>query len=237
MGWHRDSPARRGHGGSVIARTGALFEDARLEVIRALGQKLPGADAWVELVMERYRERVLRRLEIPSSARAGAVLIALTPSESGLEIPLIHRADDGGPHSGQVALPGGGAEPSDRDASETALRESWEEITLPPGSVEILGALTPLYIPVSSYAITPVVGWCNFPGVWSTLKADSREVQQIIRADVGQLRASRQTRSVSEGARRLRVPSYATGEHIVWGATAMMLAELFEVLSGHLSAS
>src|SRR6056297_1007642 len=94
-----------------------------------------------------------------SSLREAAVLILISPPEEAPRIPLIIRADDGGAHSGQIAMPGGCREDGEAFPVETALREAQEEICLDPGLVKILGLLTPLFIPVSNFEVTPVVAY------------------------------------------------------------------------------
>jgi len=168
----------------------------------------------------------------PEGARHAAVLIVLTGSPSdGFEMPLIVRSADGGPHSGQVALPGGGREPADGTIVGTALREASEEIGLAPDQVHVLGALYPLFVSVSNYSITPVVAWApDSRAFWSRLRANRSEVQSIIRAPVHALFASRTEVDITSRGIRRRVPAYITEHTVVWGATAMILAELAEIL-------
>ena len=108
----------------------------------ALRTALPGVDAYRAISGQSRRPVRARR-----DAREGAVLICLVDEEDRVRFPLIERAPDPGPHSGQIALPGGSAEAFDTDHAATALREAEEEIGLPAREVTVVGSLTPLYIP------------------------------------------------------------------------------------------
>lgn len=161
-------------------------------------------------------------------------------------MPLIVRVDDGGPHGGQIGLPGGRHEYGESFPVATALRESEEEVGLPTGSCEIVGALTPFYIAVSNFLVAPVVAFSALP--WRILAGRLRpqpdEVAAIVGADPMTFNATRAQRSVYARGMRYRVPSYAPAlEPVVpataavadaappiWGATAIMVAELLAVL-------
>ena len=166
--------------------------------------------------------------------RRSAVLVLLVPSsaDSTPEIPFIQRTDDGGPHALQISLPGGRHEPGDRDAAATALREAREEIGLATGRIDVLGTLSPLYIDVSNFLVTPVVAWRSGPtecDFWSRLSPQPSEVLRILHAPLRSLAASRAVRTVRARGYTLEAPSYLAGNDVVWGATATILAELFMV--------
>jgi 8-oxo-dGTP pyrophosphatase MutT (NUDIX family) len=163
----------------------------------------------------------------PHDARHGAVLIILLDRGMGPELPLIVRADDGGTHGGQIGLPGGGFEEGDEFPTGTALREAEEEIAAVPQQVDVLGTLTPLYIWVSNYRITPVVG--AYTGDPASFSPNPSEVTRIVIAAVEELMAGHEYRTVDARGTPLHVPAYGLGEVDVWGATAMMLSEFFAV--------
>jgi len=133
--------------------------------------------------------------------------------------------------TGQVSLPGGRV-----DAGETvedaALREAFEEIGVTPGSVDIVGRLTPLHIPVSGHLLHPVVAVAHARPAFRIAEA---EVARLIEAPVPHLRAPGTVRW--EERRRdttppvpMRVPFFAVDGAVVWGATAMVLAEFLAVV-------
>ncbi|MFW6223344.1 MAG: NUDIX hydrolase [Spirochaetota bacterium] len=186
---------------------------------------LPGLGAQ-RLMAPRGRLTVGHETE-PHDARHGAVLILLLDRGKGPELPLIVRADDGGTHGGQIGLPGGGFEEGDQFPTGTALREAAEEIAAVPQQVDVLGALTPLYVWVSNYRITPVVG--AYTGDPASFSPNPTEVARIIIAGVDELMAGHGYRTVDARGTPMRVPAYALGKVDVWGATAMMLSEFFAV--------
>ncbi|QAB18596.1 CoA pyrophosphatase [Leucobacter muris] len=151
-----------------------------------------------------------------------------------LDVLLIRRATGMRHHAGEIAFPGGGAEPADRgDPARTALREAVEETGLVPEGVEVLGSLQQVHIPVSNNLVTPVVGWWRLP---SDVAADRTESVDVFRAPVAELLdpAARGTSVLRRGASTYRGPAFRLhdrlGGHVVWGFTGILLAALFEEL-------
>lgn len=162
-------------------------------------------------------------------ARRGGVLMLLYPhSEPGdaqIYLPLILRPDYPGVHSGQIGLPGGGQEPEDRDLTDTALRETYEEIGVHSSQYTVLGQLTPLYVSASNYIVHPSVAWIDYR---PKFHIDPYEVAELIEASLRTLLdpATHHIEPWKLRGREIEVPYFALGEHYVWGATAMMLSEL-----------
>lgn len=151
-----------------------------------------------------------------------------------LDVLLIRRATGMRHHAGEIAFPGGGAEPVDGgDPARTALREAVEETGLVPEGVEVLGSLQQVHIPVSNNLVTPVVGWWRLP---SDVAADRTESVDVFRAPVAELLdpAARGTSVLRRGASTYRGPAFRLhdrlGGHVVWGFTGILLAALFEEL-------
>jgi 8-oxo-dGTP pyrophosphatase MutT (NUDIX family) len=151
-----------------------------------------------------------------------------------LDVLLIRRATGMRHHAGEIAFPGGGAEPADGgDPARTALREAVEETGLVPEGVEVLGSLQQVHIPVSNNLVTPVVGWWRLP---SDVAADRTESVDVFRAPVAELLdpAARGTSMLRRGASTYRGPAFRLhdrlGGHVVWGFTGILLAALFEEL-------
>lgn len=166
------------------------------------------------------------------SRRESAVLILLVPAEDGsLVLPLIERADDGGPHARQIAFPGGRREDRDAGLIDTALREAEEEIGLPTSRVQVFGELTPLWIPVSGHVVHPVVGaWTDtLPALEAVLRPQPQEVARIILAPLGELLLERTLQTVDARGEDLEAPCFVWHDVIVWGATGAILSELREL--------
>ena len=174
----------------------------------------------------------------PDSARAAAVLVLIAPSSDGsdpdaeAEVILIRRVDRGGPHAGDIALPGGRVEAGDADTAAAALREAAEEVGLDAdaAAVRIVGELETFWIPVSDYRVTPVVA---IAGRRPELVASPDEVEEIFRAPLAAFIRGAQIELVETEIRgfRLRFGAYPTNGLRVWGATARILGQLGALLA------
>jgi len=166
---------------------------------------------------------------LATTPRLGGVLLLLYCADDELHLVLTLRPTYDGIHSGQVSCPGGRHEPPET-LQATALRETEEEIGVPPAYVTILGQLTPLYILPSDYEVHPFVGFHD--GGRPVFAPHSREVAAIIETPLRLLLdpATRLEEEWDLRGLRMSVPFFLVGEHKVWGATAMMLSEFVERL-------
>lgn len=206
--------------------------DARLlEQLRsAMAGELPGHDDFLHL--SGYKRPDLEAaLRLNPAPRESAVLALLYPREDRLHTLLMLRPEYDGVHSGQVAFPGGRREPQDAGLEDTALREFAEETGAATTGFELFGALSRVYIPPSRSLVTPYVAVA--PALPPT-QPDLREVAALIevplddlmRPDVIQVR----TQYIQVMGREVEIPYFDLQGQVVWGATAMMLAELRELL-------
>ena len=156
------------------------------------------------------------------------VLLLLYPGADGLCIALTRRTERVANHKGQISLPGGAREPADRSILETALRETKEELGVRPERVEVLGPLTPLYIPPSGYRMHPYVAYIAEK---PDFRPEPAEVEEILELPlVHLLDPEAQAEETWElRGQRVSVTFYRLGAHKIWGATAMVLSE-FEVM-------
>jgi 8-oxo-dGTP pyrophosphatase MutT (NUDIX family) len=135
------------------------------------------------------------------------------------------RRDDLRRHPGEISFPGGRRDPGDADLLATALREAHEEIGLPPEAVRVSGALQPTPTIATGYAVYPFVGLIA-PGFEWSLSA--REVAEVIELPLGALRSGFARRRLVRRGLPIRTDTYLVGEHLIWGATARILADLFD---------
>jgi 8-oxo-dGTP pyrophosphatase MutT (NUDIX family) len=163
-----------------------------------------------------------------------SVLVPLVMRES-LTVLLTHRTSHLSSHSGQVAFPGGKADPGDADAVATALREAQEEVGLASSHVEVLGTM-PTYTTGSAFVVTPVVALVSDQMV---IEPNPNEVAQVFEVPLQFLMnpANHRRHCLQwEGSARewLSMP-YHDGqmEHYIWGATAGMLRNLYSFLQAH----
>ena len=195
----------------------------------AFTTKLPGKDAHVKMAPQPLD---LRRFTTTFSEppKKSGVLLLFYQDHGSVYFPLIKRPHYPGVHSGQVGFPGGKMEPSDPDILFTALREAEEEIGINASKVEVLGQLSDLYIPTSNFLVSPVIG---FVPEKPSFIPEQREVARIIATEVISLfhpEVRKQTQLPVGGGMYLDTPYFAVEEEIVWGATAMILSELIQVL-------
>lgn len=191
----------------------------------ALKGPLPGRAAHLKMLPPHIRLEVNAESH---NAKLSGVLLLLFPLNNSLNICFIRRPENMKFHGGQIAFPGGRYEKTDKDIIYTAIRESHEEIGIVPEKIKILGELTPMYISVSNFYIKPVVGWYNSK---PEFKVNTQEVTELITLPLNTL-ASHQTvrvKSVETRSGLSGVPCYVINNHIIWGATAMILSEFLSI--------
>ncbi|MBW6459411.1 MAG: CoA pyrophosphatase [Bacteroidales bacterium] len=207
--------------------------DALLELMdnlkKRLALPLPGLEAQLKMAGMR---RIIRqgKVQVPDDFKKAAVLILFYPGDEDVKLVFIRRNEYRGAHSGQISFPGGRYEPEDRDLTETALRETEEEIGINRNKVKIIGLLTDLYIPPSHFLVTPVVGYITERPIFHP---DPEEVKGILEVSLKDV-LSEETQQVKKitifHGIRWKVPCFYVNEAVIWGATAMILSELTEVI-------
>jgi 8-oxo-dGTP pyrophosphatase MutT (NUDIX family) len=167
----------------------------------------------------------------PSAAlRPAAVLVPLIDHAGGMTVLLTRRTDHLSKHAGQIAFPGGRIEQDDADAMAAALRETEEEIGLSREHVAIIGRLD-TYVTGTGFEITPMVGIVSPPFPIAIDPVEVAEVFEVPLAFILDPSNHRRTERVLEERRRAFFVLPFEGRNI-WGATAGMLVNLYEVLTG-----
>jgi 8-oxo-dGTP pyrophosphatase MutT (NUDIX family) len=203
-------------------------------------------DTFIERLTERYEKglpgrdyqlrmaAILKRhiFDAPPTARKAAVLMLMFPQNGEWHIVLTERTGNSNdPHSKQISFPGGSVEASDVDLAATALRETYEEIGVEPSRIEMIGAMTDVYIPVSNFHVQPYLAWTNTPPQY---KRQETEVKTVIDVPFSVLKDANNWKVkdiyISETYNLKNVPYFDVYGKSVWGATAMMLAELLELV-------
>ncbi len=202
------------------------YTELRQNIENAFLQVLPGAKAH-EIMAPGYRPPGAPNKQ----TKQAAVLINLFLKEKRLHTTFIKRSIYDGAHSGQIAFPGGQLERVDENLQDTALRETSEEIGLRVTSQEIVGQLSKLYIPVSDFCVTPYVACLkNAP---KTYTPDPEEVGEVLEIPLEELYAPSNLikEKITVRGTTIQAPAYQPYGHTIWGATAMILAELNVLLS------
>jgi 8-oxo-dGTP pyrophosphatase MutT (NUDIX family) len=188
---------------------------------------LPGYAA-----QERMGHKLRRPFEdAPDHARAASVLALFYPVEGRPHLLFIQRTSPPGDrHGGQISFPGGSADMGDKSPAHTALREAEEEVGVRPKAVELLGELTPLYIPVSNFLVNPFVGYTDHR---PDFRLQASEVQRVLELPLAGFYhkdvIAYRDKKLYNGMILKHVPHWEVAGEAVWGATAMMVGELIEL--------
>ena len=205
------------------------FNDFIKELKRQIAKPLPGIEAQIKMASsKRSIESELKAKHI--RAKKGAVLILFYPYKNSIYTVFILRQEYDGVHSGQISFPGGRFENSDKTLINTALREAEEEVGIDVSKVNILGSISRLYIPPSNFLVLPVIGTTN---VRPDFSADNKEVKEILEIEFYNFLDEKNiTYKEIRVFNKLKItaPCYDIKGNIIWGATAMIISELCEVL-------
>lgn len=164
-----------------------------------------------------------------ANCRNASVLILLFPDKEDvneIEGVLIERSEYDGVHSKQIGFPGGERDYDDVNDIETAIRECKEELGVKVELENVLGPLTPLYIPPSNFLVKPYVAWLSARPLFSI---DPKEVNSLLIFPVSDLAEESNWRNYTVNG--VGVPGIKFGKHLVWGATAMMLREFIDTFA------
>lgn len=191
---------------------------------------LPGEESHA-LLMPLNRPYTSSIIKSAITYREAAVGVILYPKSNSIYCILIRRQKYEGIHSAQICFPGGKRDEEDDDLEFTARRECFEEINLPINKGELIGKLSPVYIPVSNFMVQPYLFMLSSQ---PPLVPDAMEVASIIHFDLFTLIndsiLKKTDMKFSNGIKRKDIPYFEIDGKIVWGATAMMLSELKTIL-------
>lgn len=206
------------------------FEGFISQLDKKLKKPLPGISSQLKMASMR---RLIEggKAVVPSDSKKAGVLVLFYPVDGHPYIVFIKRNEYPGVHSGQISFPGGGYEIKDKNLVNTALRESEEEIGVLRNLVRTMGQLSDLYIPPSHFLVTPVVGYTS---VRPEFRPEPSEVQQILEIPLASFldpnNLTEKEIILSPGS-RFNAPCYYVDENIIWGATAMILHEMIDVIN------
>jgi 8-oxo-dGTP pyrophosphatase MutT (NUDIX family) len=191
--------------------------------------QLPGIEAQFKLAPKMRLAYNAKRIQA-NKPKTAAVLALFYPNQkNNVSILLTKRAIYNGTHSGQISFPGGKVEISDLNLKETALRETFEEVGVLKKEINVIREITEVYIPPSNFSVTPFVGILNYKPVFKV----NSEVAKIIEIPFSDLLDDNNIASISitnSYMKETSVPCFNFDGSIIWGATAMMLSEIKELL-------
>ena len=205
------------------------MESILSKLITIFGAELPGSAAHDQMIpLNRKTKSDYKDLHF----RDSSIAILLYIKDSTLHTLLIERTSYEGAHSGQISFPGGKAEELDESLEYTARRECFEEVNQNMNDAKLLGKLSDVYIPVSNFRVVPHVFWVDS---LDNLTPEKREVKSIIEVSSKLLLnddiVKVKDMTFGNGYKQKNVPYYDIQNHIVWGATAMIISELKVLLN------
>lgn len=207
-----------------------LFTEFIKYIPKIRNQQLPAIEAHIKMAPFERVSTLNPEYYKTANPRQSAVMMLFYPKEDAAHLVLIKRNTYPGIHSAQISFPGGKAEPEDKDLAQTALRETCEEIGVASAEIDIVMPFTEIYIPPSNFLVYPFLGLAARA---PTFNPDPKEVDAILEVsltdflDDSFIIATDMQTSYSES---INVPAFKFGDHIVWGATAMILSELKETI-------
>jgi 8-oxo-dGTP pyrophosphatase MutT (NUDIX family) len=208
------------------------FEEFEKRIVKIAKMELPGEAIQLKMApIERLIELKSKARALNTAKRAG-VLVLFYPNLEGIaHLVLILRKTYKGVHSAQVSFPGGKQEDGDISLEKTALREAEEEVGVNNYDVSVLKELTEIYIPPSNFFVQPYLGITNFT---PNFIPQVDEVEAIIEVPIDHFMDDRVlvTKTLTTSyATDINVPAFLLNDHVVWGATAMILSEVRELLN------
>ena len=207
-----------------------MVKEEIINIENALKRPLPGAKGQY-IMAPGYRPNYELDEVMKFNPRIGGVLLLLDPSGDELKVILTLRKQYEGTHSGQMSFPGGKQEPSDTDLTQTALRETNEEIGISPNHIRVIGKLSELYIPPSNFLVYPTVGVLKEE---ASFKKDDAEVEEIVPIPLSFFlneKSRGKTNIKIMGNSTVDVPAYVYDRYTIWGATAIMMSEFVYLLT------
>ena len=175
-------------------------------------------------LIKQYKERM------KEAKRAGVMALFYPDNSKQTHLVLILRKTYKGVHSAQIGFPGGKYEDDDKTLEQTAIRETWEEIGVLSHQVKVVKQMTEVYIPPSNFYVQPFIGITqNTP---KFIKQDD-EVEALIEVDLDHFldKKSLINKKVKTSySIEVEVPAFKLNDYVVWGATAMMLSEIKDLI-------
>ena len=207
-----------------------MFADFIKEIEEIKAKSLGGLTSQFKLA-PKLRTQFSEELIRSKNPRQAAVLALFYPDDNKqTRFILTQRASYNGTHSAQISFPGGKVEDSDKNHQETALRETFEEVGVRTSSIEIIKQTSDAYIPPSNFLVVPFIGIAKTTPVF-TPNEEVAEIIEVLLADLLDDRNLTAIEMETSYMKNTNVPCFKLNGYIVWGATAMMLSEIKDLLN------
>ncbi|MEI8086181.1 MAG: CoA pyrophosphatase [Paludibacter sp.] len=201
------------------------------QIKQKLQLPLPGIPSHLKMAPPQRAQDIVNLKDNTFNAKKSAVLILFFHEDDNLKMIVIRRSVYVGIHSGQIAFPGGRYEEEDKDVRTTALREIQEEIGISEDKIEILGRLSDIYVPPSNFLISVFVGYLAEKPIY---QIDEREVDEVIEIPFAEFFNHDTIKEKSFFVNSIKAadnaPYFDVSNAEIWGASAMVISELLDVL-------
>lgn len=204
-----------------------MYSNIKTYLKAALQQELPGNNAHNKMLPPGRRLKSFDH-EL-SSVKQSSVLVLIFPVNDKLYTCLTKRPSTMKYHPGQISFPGGKVEKEDISAEMTALREAREEVGIDTSSIEVLGKLSDFYLEISKFSIHPFLAWSDQK---PEFLLNSDEVEELVLFPLSDFIENENIleTELQTLTGMLWVKYFPFNDKMVWGATAMILSELIEIL-------
>jgi len=207
------------------------FDDFTIRSSKIKNLPLPGSASHYKMApLIRIKELEAGYIKKMNPKKAGVLALFYPNERKSTNLLLTLRKTYQGVHSNQIGFPGGRSEEEDLDIMQTALRETHEEVGVPPQQVSVIKSLSEIYIPPSNFEVQPFIGLYKDPKPFVLQESEVEALVEVSLSDfMDDAKVFTQKLSTSY-AKNIDVPAFKLNGYTVWGATAMMLSEIKELL-------
>ncbi len=207
------------------------YDDFLQQVSKIKNLALPGATSHYKMAPEiRIKELKAAFLKKKNPKKAGVMALFYPDKAYVTHILLILRKTYSGVHSNQIGFPGGKEEKGDGHLLNTALRETYEEVGVKPEHVKVIRSISEVYIPPSNFEVQPYIGLYKKETPFVIQESEVEALVEVSLSDFMDDKKLIVQRLSTSYANNIEVPAFKLNGYTVWGATAMMLNEIKELL-------